>query len=110
MTDEQHERDGQDERDGRDGQRLRRVFAAALDDALTGRGVATCLGLDQETEEALWAVYDAGYFGAGRQVSEERVAAAHRAFEGQLDGSNAARWSEQLAHRFPSAENRHRER
>ncbi|MFF9641520.1 hypothetical protein [Kitasatospora aureofaciens] len=62
--------------------------------------MASCLGLDMATEEALWAVYDAGYFGAGQQVGDERVAAARRAFEGQLDGGNAARWREQLARRF----------
>ncbi|MFD8707337.1 hypothetical protein ACFV1W_32935 [Kitasatospora sp. NPDC059648] len=98
---ERDERDGQYERDGRDGQRLRRVFEAVLAEALAGRGVATCLGLDQETEEALWAVYDAATgYRAGPETAEELVAAARQAFEGQLDGSNAARWRAQLARKF----------
>ncbi|MFD5465995.1 hypothetical protein ACFWIQ_24650 [Kitasatospora sp. NPDC127059] len=84
-----------------DEQRLRRVFAGALDDALAGRGVVTCLGLDDPTEDALWAVYDTAIgYRAGPETVEELVAAAHRAFEGQLDGSNAARWREQLARKF----------
>ncbi|MFH9347552.1 hypothetical protein [Kitasatospora sp. NPDC017646] len=37
-------------------QRLRRVFEAVLAEALAGRGMASCPRLDQETEEALWAV------------------------------------------------------
>ncbi|MFB7912088.1 hypothetical protein ACFC1T_37215 [Kitasatospora sp. NPDC056076] len=86
-----------------DGQRLRRVFEAVPAEALAGRGVATCLGLDDPTEGALWAVYDAATrrrAGPGAGTVEELVAAADRAFEGQLDGSDAARWRERLARRF----------
>ncbi|MER7845739.1 hypothetical protein ABTZ03_17535 [Kitasatospora sp. NPDC096077] len=82
-------------------QRLRRVFEAALADALAGRGVPDCLGLDDPTDRALWAVYDAAIgYGACPRSREELVADAHRAFAGQLDGSNAARWREELARRF----------
>ncbi|MBD0691765.1 hypothetical protein [Streptomyces sp. CBMA123] len=86
--------------DGAEERRLRRVFEAALADAAAGRGVVSCLGLDCETDDALLAVYDAaiGYRATGSR--EELVAAARRAFEGQLDGTNAARWHEQLARRF----------
>ncbi|MFJ7248939.1 hypothetical protein ACIQWA_30800 [Kitasatospora sp. NPDC098652] len=84
-----------------DGQQLRRTFEVGLAEALAGRGVATCLGLDDPTEEALWAVYDAATgHRTGPETVEELVAAARRTFEGQLDGSNAARWREQLAKKF----------
>ncbi|MFF2077928.1 hypothetical protein ACFVXG_24620 [Kitasatospora sp. NPDC058162] len=84
-----------------EGRRLRRVFEAVLAEALAGHGVATCLGLDDPTEEALWAVYDAATgYRTGPGTVEELVAAARRAFEGQLDGGNAARWRELLARKF----------
>ncbi|MEU4115438.1 hypothetical protein AB0F71_13190 [Kitasatospora sp. NPDC028055] len=84
-----------------DGQQLRRTFEVGLAEALAGHGVATCLGLDEPTEEALWAVYDAATgHRTGPGTVEELVAAARRTFEGQLDGSNAARWREQLAKKF----------
>ncbi|MFJ4188839.1 hypothetical protein [Kitasatospora sp. NPDC089509] len=82
-------------------QRLRRVFEAALADALAGRGVPDCLGLDDPTDRALWAVYDAAIgHGACPRSREELVADARRTFAGQLDGSNAARWREELARKL----------
>ncbi|MGW3040978.1 hypothetical protein ACWC9T_13265 [Kitasatospora sp. NPDC001159] len=78
-----------------DEQRLRRVFTAALADALAGNGVPTCLGLDAETEDALWVVYD-----AHPRAPEELVAPARLAFERQLDGANAARQRERIARWF----------
>ncbi|MET8629099.1 hypothetical protein ABZW30_36105 [Kitasatospora sp. NPDC004669] len=53
------------------------------------------MGLDAETEDALWAVYD-----AHPQAPEELVAAARLAFEGQLDGADAARRRERIARWF----------
>ncbi|MER7674359.1 hypothetical protein ABTY61_38680 [Kitasatospora sp. NPDC096128] len=84
-----------------DEQGLRRTFEALLAEALAGRGVASCLGMDLDTDEALLAVYDAatGHH-TGPETVEELVAAARRAFEGQLDGSNSARWGERLARKL----------
>ncbi|MFH8386334.1 hypothetical protein ACH4E7_36330 [Kitasatospora sp. NPDC018058] len=48
--------------------------------------------MDAETEDALWAVCD-----AHPRAPEELVAAARLAFEGQLDGTNAARRRERIA-------------
>ncbi|MER7754738.1 hypothetical protein [Kitasatospora sp. NPDC097643] len=70
-----------------------------LTDALAGRGIRSCTGLDDDTENALWAICDADPDGpAGDRA--ELVAAARRAFAGQLDGSNAARWRENLARKI----------
>ncbi|SOB78743.1 hypothetical protein [Streptomyces sp. 1331.2] len=52
-----------------------------------------------ETEDALWAIEV-----ARPDVSPELVAAARRAFAGQLDGSNSARERERIARRFAAPE------
>ncbi|MER8102872.1 hypothetical protein [Kitasatospora sp. NPDC094016] len=75
-----------------DDERLRRVFEAVLAKTLSGTGPLTCTGLDEDTENALWAVWE-----AYPHASAELVQAARRAFAGQLDGSNAARWHADLA-------------
>ncbi|MEU9042976.1 MULTISPECIES: hypothetical protein [unclassified Kitasatospora] len=75
--------------------RLRAVFESVLAGTLAGRGVPSCLGLDMETDEALWAIEL-----ARPDVSPDLVEAARRAFAGQLDGSNAARQHAWQARRF----------
>ncbi len=77
-----------------DDERLRRVFEAVLAETLSGTGPLTCTGLDEDTENALWAVWE-----AYPNASAELVQAARRAFAGQLDGGNAARWRAELAAR-----------
>lgn len=73
-------------------EQLRRNFESVLADALSGEGVRTETGLDNDTETAVWAIAR-----AYPNVPDELVAAAYRAFAGQLDGSNAARWHAELA-------------
>lgn len=68
-------------------EQLEHSFARMLSMVLAGHGVRTCTGLDDETKNALRVIARA-YPHAG----EESVEAARRAFAGQLDGSNAARW------------------
>ncbi|NNH71858.1 hypothetical protein HLB23_18670 [Nocardia uniformis] len=76
-------------------QQLRRSFESVLGDVSAGRGVRTATGLDEETEEALWVIAR-----AYPDVTEELVESARRAFAGQLDGSNAARWHVELARKI----------
>ncbi|MEU8921886.1 hypothetical protein AB0D10_13260 [Kitasatospora sp. NPDC048545] len=90
---EREERERREAREERE--RLRAVFEAVLAGALAGRGVPTCLGLDDDTDEALWAVES-----ARPDVPPALVEAARRAFAGQLDGTNAARQRERIARRF----------
>ncbi|MFF4188591.1 toxin-antitoxin system YwqK family antitoxin [Streptomyces sp. NPDC001691] len=80
---------------------LKRTFVGVLAEALTGKGVATCVGLDCETEEALWAVY-VSY----PDVPLDLVDAACAAFAGQLDGSNSARWHAEFERRLAVREQR----
>ncbi|MFD0278035.1 hypothetical protein ACFVHB_29585 [Kitasatospora sp. NPDC127111] len=76
-------------------QELRQIFHAELERVLAGGGPRSCTGLDNDTAEALWAIASA------EPVDRETlVPAAYRAFAGQLDGSNAARWHEELERRF----------
>ncbi|MFI6056164.1 hypothetical protein ACIBCO_39635 [Streptomyces violascens] len=69
-------------------QQLREGFHHHLQNALTGQ-VRTHTGLDEDTDNALWAIAS-----AAPADREELVAAAYRAFAGQLDGSNATRRQE----------------
>ncbi|MFZ3498615.1 hypothetical protein ACODT5_36215 [Streptomyces sp. 5.8] len=66
-------------------EQLRRNFESVLTNVLSGRGVRTETGLDSQTEDALWAIAR-----AHPNAPDTLVAAAYRAFAGQLDGSNAA--------------------
>lgn len=79
-------------------EQLKLNFESMLARVLEGRGLRTETGLDQETRGALKAIAL-----AHPNASEDFVAAARRAFAGQLDGSNAARrraqWDEKLAER-----------
>ncbi|MET3984783.1 hypothetical protein [Streptomyces sp. PvR034] len=70
-------------------EQLRRTFDSVLTAVLSGRGVRTETGLDHTTETALWAIARAR---ANRPEAlvDDLVAAARRAFAGQLDGTNAA--------------------
>ncbi|WP_330298313.1 hypothetical protein [Streptomyces sp. NBC_00503] len=61
-----------------------RNFASALAACMEGRGVRTHTELDMTTENALWAIAR-----ARPEPPDELVAAAYRAFAGQLDGTNA---------------------
>ncbi|GAB7188846.1 hypothetical protein ATKI12_8961 [Kitasatospora sp. Ki12] len=79
----------------KDPEQLRAVFESVLAGTLAGRGVPSCLGLDTDTDEALWAIEM-----ARPDVPPALVEAARRAFAGQLDGSNAARWRERMERRF----------
>ncbi|MFD6887376.1 hypothetical protein [Streptomyces sp. NPDC059957] len=66
-------------------EQVRRNFEGVLTDVLSGRGVRTGTGLDTQTENALWAIAR-----ARPNAPDALVAAAYRAFAGQIDGSNAA--------------------
>ncbi|MFI5985347.1 hypothetical protein ACIBEA_31375 [Streptomyces sp. NPDC051555] len=71
---------------GRPGEeQLRRNFDSVLTAVLSGRGVRTGTGLDHQTQTALWAIAR-----ARPNPSEALVAAARRAFAGQVDGTNSA--------------------
>ncbi|XVQ08068.1 hypothetical protein ACQP1W_36675 [Spirillospora sp. CA-255316] len=63
---------------------LRENFAAELESVLSGGGLRSENGFDTEVDEALWTIAR-----AYPNVPVELVAAAYRAFAGQLDGSNA---------------------
>ncbi|WP_067473374.1 hypothetical protein [Nocardia amamiensis] len=67
------------------GDELRANFDELLASVLTGGGIYSESGLDMATEEALWMIAR-----AYPDVPDELVDAAHAAFAGQLDGSNAA--------------------
>ncbi|RKT09784.1 hypothetical protein BX285_6889 [Streptomyces sp. 1114.5] len=82
-------------------QELRQSFHAELERVVAGGGVRSCTGLDNDTSEALWAIASAEPADRGALVP-----AAYRAFAGQLDGSNAARWHEDLERRFEEREQR----
>ncbi|MEE1786716.1 hypothetical protein PUR71_28000 [Streptomyces sp. SP17BM10] len=73
---------------------FRESFHYHLQAALTGE-VRTHTGLDEDTDDALWAI--ASTAPADR---EDLVAAAYRAFAGQLDGSNATRRQEAYQRRI----------
>ncbi|MFJ8477376.1 hypothetical protein [Kitasatospora sp. NPDC094011] len=72
-------------------QELRQTFHELLERALTGGGPYSCNGLDDDTEETIWAI-------AAAEPADRTalVPAAYRAFAGQLDGSNAARRDEEM--------------
>ncbi|MBP0451120.1 MULTISPECIES: hypothetical protein [unclassified Kitasatospora] len=76
-------------------QELRQIFHGELERVLAGGGPRSCTGLDNDTAEALWAIAS-----AEPADREALVPAVYRAFAGQLDGSNAARWHEELERRF----------
>lgn len=76
-------------------EQLRRNFDAVLSEVLSGRGVRTETGLDQDTENTLWDIAR-----AHPNASDELVAAARRAFAGQLDGTNAVARREELARKL----------
>ncbi|MRH93193.1 hypothetical protein GFY24_38235 [Nocardia sp. SYP-A9097] len=54
---------------------------------LSGSGVPSASGLDDETKNALRAIGR-----AHPNATDELMEAARSAFAGQLDGSNTARW------------------
>ncbi|MCM1971024.1 hypothetical protein [Streptomyces sp. G1] len=76
-------------------EQLRRNFDSVLTDVLSGRGVRTETGLDTPTENALWAIAR-----ARPSAPDALVAAAYRAFAGQLDGTNAAVWRAEMDRRI----------
>ncbi|MCX4779341.1 hypothetical protein [Streptomyces sp. NBC_01264] len=76
-------------------EQLRRTFESVLTNVLSGRGVRTETGLDSPTENALWAIRY-----AFPEAPDALVAAAYRAFAGQLDGSNAAAWQAEMDRRI----------
>ncbi|WP_198347479.1 hypothetical protein [Nocardia terrae] len=80
---------------------LRANFEEVLGHVLEGRGVHTATGLDDDTEDALWAIAE-----AYPNAAPELIAVARRALEGQLDGSNAERWREQMDNWFDEREDR----
>ncbi|MEC3913330.1 hypothetical protein [Nocardia sp. CDC160] len=80
---------------------LRRNFDEVLSDVMQGRGVHTATGLDEDTQNALWAIT-----AAHPNVTPELIDAARRAFAGQLDGSNAARWRADMDDWFEAREQR----
>ncbi|GGV11120.1 hypothetical protein GCM10010182_34160 [Actinomadura cremea] len=74
---------------------LRSNFAAMLESALSEGALWTETGLDMEVEDALWAIAR-----ARPDVPADLVAAAYRAFAGQLDGSNARAHRAELERRL----------
>ncbi|WP_069161909.1 hypothetical protein [Nocardia altamirensis] len=64
---------------------LRSNFEELLASVTSGSGLFTESGVDTETENALLAIAR-----AYPEVPDDLIAAARRAFAGQLDGSNAA--------------------
>ncbi|WP_107654183.1 hypothetical protein [Nocardia suismassiliense] len=70
-------------------------FATALAAVRGGSGVSSDNGLDLRTVNALWEIVD-----AYPNIPEELIAAAHAAFAGQLDGSNAAAREAEIARAF----------
>ncbi|MEU8620731.1 hypothetical protein [Streptomyces sp. NPDC048623] len=76
-------------------EQLERNFVRCLAGALNGQGVRSGSGLDSPTEDALWAIAS-----AHPEVPLDLVDAARAAFAGQLDGSNARHWHEDLARGF----------
>ncbi|MCU1643435.1 MAG: hypothetical protein JWN03_3710 [Nocardia sp.] len=72
-------------------EQLQSSFERVLSQVLAGRGIPTGTGLDDETEGALETIAR-----AHPNATEELVEAARRAFAGQLDGSNTARWKAEL--------------
>ncbi|GAB2725420.1 hypothetical protein [Kitasatospora kifunensis] len=82
-------------------QELRAIFQQELEEVLAGRGPRSCTGLDDDTSQALWDI-----FVAEPGDREALAAAAHRAFAGQLDGSNAARWHADMERWFEEREQR----
>ncbi|MFC4517880.1 toxin-antitoxin system YwqK family antitoxin [Streptomyces ehimensis] len=84
---------------------LTRVFAAVLEEVLSGQGLRTHTGLDMETDDALWEI---AKYGPG--APPELVDAARAAFAGQLDGSNAARWHAELTRKIEARRQRATER
>ncbi|MFF0489826.1 hypothetical protein ACWDSJ_08145 [Nocardia sp. NPDC003482] len=63
---------------------LRREFERALDSVSRGAGLTSESGLDDETENALWAIAD-----AHPDVPPDLIEAARRVFAAQLDGTHA---------------------
>ncbi|WP_327143722.1 hypothetical protein [Nocardia sp. NBC_01327] len=74
---------------------LRQNFDAVLAEVLDGQGLRTATGLDSLTEDALLAIDK-----VHPNVSPELIAAARASFAGQMDGSHAALWEEELARRL----------
>ncbi|MFE3188745.1 hypothetical protein ACFXHA_07020 [Nocardia sp. NPDC059240] len=70
---------------------LRANFDEVLGHVLEGRGVHTATGLDDDTQNALWAIAE-----AHPDATPEMIEAARKALAGQLDGSNAVRWAEEM--------------
>ncbi|QFG20644.1 hypothetical protein [Actinomadura sp. WMMB 499] len=81
---------------------LRHNFAAELESVLADGGMRSESGLDMEVEEALWAIAR-----ARPDVPVELVAAAYRAFAGQLDGGNARARRAELERRLEEMKRRH---
>lgn len=78
---------------------LRGNFDSLLRAALSGGGLHTETGLDRKTITVLREIML-----AYPNASEELVAAAHRAFAGQLDGSNAAEWRAEMDRKLAARE------
>lgn len=76
-------------------EQLRRNFESVLATVSAGHGVRSSTGLDEPTKDALWAISR-----AFPNITEELVTSARQTFAGQLDGSNAARWHEELARKI----------
>ncbi|MFE3255931.1 hypothetical protein ACFXPS_12440 [Nocardia sp. NPDC059091] len=80
---------------------LRENFDEVLTHVLAGKGVHTATGLDDDTQDALWAIAE-----AYPNATPEMIDAARKAFAGQLDGSNAQRWQEEMDNWFDEREER----
>ncbi|MCU1643437.1 MAG: hypothetical protein JWN03_3712 [Nocardia sp.] len=68
-------------------EQLKLNFEDMLTRVLEGRGLRTETGLDSPTRATLTEIAR-----AHPNVTDELVEVARRAFAGQLDGSNSARW------------------
>ncbi|MCU1643449.1 MAG: hypothetical protein JWN03_3724 [Nocardia sp.] len=80
---------------------LRENFDQVLADVLAGQGPRSATGLDDDTQTALWTI-----FKAYPEVTPELVEAARQALAGQLDGSNAVRWEQDMEKWFEEREQR----
>ncbi|MFJ9362873.1 hypothetical protein ACIRRA_00425 [Nocardia sp. NPDC101769] len=80
---------------------LRANFDEVLTAVLAGHGVHTATGLDDDTQDALWAIAE-----AYPNATPELIDAARKALAGQLDGSNAERWAQEMDNWFEEREER----
>jgi hypothetical protein len=78
-----------------DADELRANFDELLTSVRNGGGIYSENGLDQKTEDALWAIAR-----AYPDIPDDLIIAADTAFAGQLDGSNSVARQAELLRKF----------